>query len=102
ASPKKITSYISDEDYDPSDIIKNYMISELDLIIIEGFKSYKNSDKFEVIRKEENRDLVLSEKDGLVGVITDYYDYPVRFDINKPEEFALYIEKHYINSEKHI
>ena len=102
ASPKKITSYIRDEDYDPSDIIENYMISGLDLIIIEGFKSYKKSDKFEVIRKEENRDLVLSEKDGLVGVITDYYEYPLRFDINRPEEFARYVEKHYIKTEKHI
>lgn len=96
ASPEKITSYIKEKDYDPSDIIEKYMVESLDLIIIEGFKSYKNSDKFEVIRKEENRELVISGNEGLKGVITDYYEYPLRFDINKPEEFADYIEKHYI------
>ncbi|WP_457625215.1 molybdopterin-guanine dinucleotide biosynthesis protein B [Persephonella sp.] len=102
ASPGRITSYIRDDDYDPSDIIEKYMIRDLDIVIIEGFKGYKNTDKFEVIRKEENRELVISEKDGLKGVITDYYRYPLRFDINRPEEFADYVEKHYINAEKHL
>lgn len=96
ASPNKITSYIREENYDPSNIIDRYMIEDLDLIIIEGFKFYKNTDKFEVIRKEENRELIISEKEGLKGVITDYYEYHLKFDINKPEEFVEYIEKHYI------
>ncbi|SNZ06795.1 molybdopterin-guanine dinucleotide biosynthesis protein B [Persephonella hydrogeniphila] len=102
ASPKKITSYIRDDDYDPSDIIEKYMVSDLDIIIIEGFKGYRNTDKFEVIRKEEDRDLVISEKEGLKGVITDYYPYPLKFDVNRPEDFAEYIEKHYIKAEKHL
>jgi len=102
ASPEKITSYIRDKDYELSDIINKYMIEGLDLIIVEGFKGYKNTDKFEVIRKKENRQLVISEKEGLKGVITDYYSYPRRFDINKPEEFADYIEERYIKPKKQI
>jgi len=100
ASPGKITSYIRDEEYDPSDIINRYMIDGLDLIIIEGFKGYRDTDKFEVIRKEENRQPVITEKNGLKGVITDYYNYPLRFDINRPEDFADYVEEYYIKGKK--
>ncbi|WP_456384341.1 molybdopterin-guanine dinucleotide biosynthesis protein B [Persephonella sp.] len=100
ASPGKITSYIRDEDYELSDIIDRYMIDGLDLIIVEGFKGYRNTDKYEVIRKEENRQPVISEEEGLKGVITDYYSYPLRFDINRPEEFADYVEEHYIRAKK--
>ncbi len=102
ASPDKITSYIRISDYDLSDLLKKYVVEDVDIIIIEGFKRYKNTDKFEVIRKEEGRDMILSEKDGLVGVITDYYSYPLSFDINRPEEFANYLEKHYIKTEKYL
>ncbi|WP_457639597.1 molybdopterin-guanine dinucleotide biosynthesis protein B [Persephonella sp.] len=101
ASPDRITSYIREEDYDPSEIIDRYMVKGLDIIIIEGFKSYSHSDKFEVIRKAENRQLVIPE-DQLKGVITDYYPHRLRFDINRPEEFVEYIEEHYIKSEKRI
>ncbi len=102
ASPDKITSYVRISDYDPSDLVKEYVVEDIDIIIIEGFKKYKNTDKFEVIRKEEKRDLIISKEDGLVGVITDYYNYPLSFDINRPEEFANYLEKHYIKAEKYL
>jgi len=102
ASPYKITTFIREEQYTLSDIINKYSLLDLDLIIVEGFKSYPNTDKYEVIRKAENRNPILSEKDGLKGFITDYYSYHLTFDINNPEEFAFYVEKHYIKAEKHL
>ncbi len=96
ASPKKITSYIRPEDkYTPEYILENLVAGNPDLIIFEGFKETKKFPKFEVIRKEENRDLLCSEEE-LEGVITDYYQFPLRFDINNPYEFVKYIEKRYI------
>ncbi|NPA58558.1 MAG: molybdopterin-guanine dinucleotide biosynthesis protein B [Aquificae bacterium] len=102
ASPGKITSYIREEDHSPEKVVERYMVDGLDLIIVEGFKNYKGWDKFEVIRKEENRELAVSEEEGLKGVITDYYSYPLRFDINRPEEFAQYLERYYIKEKKRI
>ncbi|MDQ7056166.1 MAG: molybdopterin-guanine dinucleotide biosynthesis protein B [Persephonella sp.] len=102
ASPDRITSYVKISDYDPSDLIEKYVMKDADIIIIEGFKKYKNTDKFEVIRKAEKRNLILSKKDGLIGVVTDYYNYPLSFDINRPEKFADYLEKHYIKAEKYL
>ena len=102
ASPNRITSFVRDSDYTVDDLINIYMLQNLDLIIIEGFKSYKNTDKYEVIRKDENRELIISEKDELKGVITDYYSFRQTFDINNPAEFAEYIEKYYLKKQKDL
>ncbi len=98
ASPKKLTTYTRiEENYTPEDILKHITV-ETDLVIFEGFKWFKGFDKFEVIRKEENREL-LTEKNELKGVITDFLDFSLKFDINKPEEFVEYLEKEYLKKE---
>ena len=96
-SPKKITTYNrTEKDIHPKEIIKKFADREADIIILEGFKWYEGFDKFEVIRKVENRDLMLKDSEELKGVITDYYPFNPSFDINKPEQFAQFLKKHYI------
>lgn len=96
ASPDKISSFVRIENYTLSDLIKNFTTNDLDIIIVEGFKTAKGIDKFEVIRKEENRDLMITQEDGLVGVITDYYEYPLKFDINNPKDFINFLKIKYL------
>jgi len=94
ASPKKISSFVKTEHpLSPKEIIERFVIEEADLIIIEGFKHYEGFDRFEVIRKEENRNLLTKNPKG---VITDYYQYPVKFNINNEEDFVQYLIKNYI------
>ena len=96
-SPKKITTYNrTEKDIHPKEIIKKFADKEADIIILEGFKGYEGFDKFEVIRKAENRDLMLKDSKELKGVITDYYQFTPSFDINQPEQFAQFLKKHYI------
>ncbi len=99
ASPEKITSYIREENYKLDKILKNYIIDDIDMVIVEGFKWSEGFDKFEVIRKEENRELMLKNSSDLKGVITDYYKFEPSFDINKPEEFINFLKKNYLKSE---
>lgn len=96
ASPDKVSSFVRMQDYTLFDIIKNFTTQDIDIIIVEGFKTVKGIDKFEVIRKEENRQLMISKEDGLVGVITDYYQYETVFDINNPQEFIIYLKNNYL------
>jgi molybdopterin-guanine dinucleotide biosynthesis protein B len=98
ASPDKITSYIREENYTLDKILKNYIIDDTDIVIVEGFKWAEGLDKFEVIRKEENRDLMLKNSPDLKGVITDYFQFEPSFDINKPEQFVEFIKKNYLKS----
>ncbi|MBX0310860.1 MAG: molybdopterin-guanine dinucleotide biosynthesis protein B [Sulfurihydrogenibium sp.] len=91
ASPNKISHFKKVQDYTLEDLIKS-VDPKIDIIIVEGFKTAKNFKKFEVIRKQENRDLMLKDDLDLVGVITDYYDFPLRFDINNPKEFIDYLK----------
>ncbi|WP_457622563.1 molybdopterin-guanine dinucleotide biosynthesis protein B [Persephonella sp.] len=97
ASPDKITSYIKPvKDYTPDYIIENLVVGSPDLIILEGFKWFDGIDKYEVIRKEEKRDLLLKDSPDLKGVITDYYDFNPSFDINNPAQFVEYIKREYL------
>lgn len=96
ASPNKISSFVKVEDYTLFDLIKNFTVDDIDIIIVEGFKTVKGIDKFEVIRKDENRNLLTDEESGLVGVITDYYDYPIKFDINNPSDFVNFLKEKYL------
>ncbi|NPA13155.1 MAG: molybdopterin-guanine dinucleotide biosynthesis protein B [Aquificae bacterium] len=100
-SPDRITHYIKEEKPDPSVVIKHYASPDTDLVIIEGFKNYPHSHKFEVIRKAENRQPVLPETE-VKGYITDYYKHSLTFDINKPQEFADYIEQEYIKKRNRL
>jgi len=92
ASPEKLSIFVRIKDYNLEDIY-NYIDKDVDMVLIEGFKSYPNIDKYEVIRKEENRNLLVKD---IKGVITDYYDYPLKFDINNPKEFIDYIKDKYL------
>jgi molybdopterin-guanine dinucleotide biosynthesis protein B len=95
-SPTKITVFTKvEEELSPLQIIEKFADKNIDFIILEGFKWFKGFDKFEVIRKEEGRKLLLEDDPELKGVITDYLDFPLKFDINNPEEFVDYIEKNY-------
>lgn len=96
ASPKKLSLFIREEDYSLAKIIDILNNFNPDLIIVEGFKTEKHHDKFEVIRKEENRELICLNDENLRGVITDYYNFSVKFDINNPESFSDFLEKNYI------
>ncbi len=100
-SPKKITSFVrNNRNEDIKEIIDKFVMKEIDIVILEGFKNYKGFDKFEVIRKDENRDLLLKNSDELKGVITDYYDYHLKFDINNPKEFVEFLIENYIKRKK--
>lgn len=96
ASPDKVSSFVRLQDYSLFDLIKNFTIQSVDIIIVEGFKTVKGIDKFEVIRKEENRQLMINKEDGLVGVITDYYQYETVFNINNPQEFVNFLKNNYL------
>lgn len=98
ASPEKITSYIREQNYKLDKILKNYVIDDIDMIIVEGFKWSEGFDKFEVIRKEEDRDLMLKDSPDLKGVITDYYPFKPSFDINNPEQFVNFIKLNYLKT----
>jgi len=95
-SPDKITTFTKiEKEPHPLEIIEDFVNLDADFIILEGFKWYKGFDKYEVIRKEENRDLLLKNNPELKGVITDYYKFSPSFDINNPEEFVNFIENIY-------
>ena len=97
-SPKKITTYNRvKKELHPKEIIDKFSDKEADIIILEGFKWFKGFDKFEVIRKVENRDLMLKDSEELKGVITDYYPFNPSFDINKPEQFVEFLKNNYLN-----
>ncbi len=94
ASPNKISSFVrTPEPLDPKEIVERFVIDDVDIVIIEGFKYYEGFDKYEVIRKEENRELLIENP---TGVITDYYEYPLKFDINNEEPFVQYLIEKYI------
>jgi len=96
-SPKKITTFTKIErELHPYEIINKYITVEPDIVILEGFKWFKGFDKFEVIRKEENRDLMLKDSEELKGVITDYYPFNPSFDINNENEFVDYLIQTYL------
>ncbi len=98
-SPNKITTFTkADKEMHPLQIVKMFSHLSPDIVILEGFKWYKGFDKFEVIRKEENRDLLLKDNPELKGVITDYYPFSLSFDINNPEEFVEFIIEKYIST----
>ena len=97
-SPNKITTFTKvEEEPHPLDIVKQFALKQVDIVILEGFKWFKGFDKFEVIRKGENRDLMLKGSSELKGVITDYYEFNPSFNINKPEEFVEFIKQRYIH-----
>ncbi|WP_457642567.1 molybdopterin-guanine dinucleotide biosynthesis protein B [Persephonella sp.] len=97
ASPEKITSYVRvEKDYSPEFIIENLVVGNPDIIILEGFKWFSGIDKYEVIRKEENRRLLLQDSSDLKGVITDYYEFNPSFDINNPSQFIEYLKREYL------
>jgi len=97
ASPNKITTFNKiEKELSPFEIIDKFADKSVDLIILEGFKWYEGFDKFEVIRKEENRELLLKESVELKGVITDYYPFNPSFDINNVNEFFEYLKIHYL------
>ena len=96
-SPDKITTFTKQKkEENPLEIVKKFSHLTPDIVILEGFKWYTGFDKFEVIRKEEKRDLLLKENPELKGVITDFYPYSPSFDINNPEEFVEFLIKEYI------
>lgn len=97
ASPNKITTFNKiEKEPSPFEIIDKFADKSVDLIILEGFKWYEGFDKFEVIRKEENRELLLKESVELKGVITDYYPFNPSFDINNVNKFFEYLKMHYL------
>ena len=98
-SPNKITSFIrNNNSKDLNNLLEQLVLDDIQMVILEGFKNYEGIDKFEVIRKSENRDLILKNSKDLKGVITDYYDYPLKFDINNPEDFVNFIIREYLSN----
>lgn len=96
-SPNKITTFNRlEEELTPFEIIEKFVDKSVDLVILEGFKWYKGFDKFEVIRKEENRELMLKDNPELKGVITDYYSYNLSFNINNEDDFVKFLEEKYL------
>jgi molybdopterin-guanine dinucleotide biosynthesis protein B len=98
-SPTKITTFNKVENEPvPFEIIEKFADKSADLVILEGFKWYKGFDKFEVIRKEENRELLLKDSNELKGVITDYYNFNPSFNINNENEFVEFLEEKYLKT----
>ncbi len=99
ASPQKIVTFNKiEKELNPFEIIDKFVDKTNDLVILEGFKWYSGFDKYEVIRKSENRDLLLKGSLELKGVITDYYNFNPSFDINNELEFVEFLEKNYLKS----
>ncbi|MEZ0323739.1 MAG: molybdopterin-guanine dinucleotide biosynthesis protein B [Hydrogenothermaceae bacterium] len=96
ASPNKLSIFIKNDDYTFDYIVEILRFFNLDIIIAEGFKSVTGYDKYEVIRKEENRELLLKDDPFLRGVITDYYQFNPSFDINNPITFAKFLKEKYL------
>ncbi|MCX7737959.1 MAG: molybdopterin-guanine dinucleotide biosynthesis protein B [Hydrogenothermaceae bacterium] len=99
-SPDKLSLFISQRDCTLESVVGLLNVSKPDIILVEGFKNSGGFDKYEVIRKEENRELMLIADTLLKGVITDYYPFKLTFDLNDPTEFAEFLEKNYIMGEK--
>lgn len=96
ASPNKLSLFIREDSYNLTDILNLLNLFNPDIVIAEGFKSVDGFDKFEVIRKVEGRSLMLEGDKDLKGVITDYYNYHLRFDINEPNDFVDFLVKNYV------
>ncbi|MCX7760116.1 MAG: molybdopterin-guanine dinucleotide biosynthesis protein B [Hydrogenothermaceae bacterium] len=96
ASPNKLSIFVKNDAYDINYIIEFLKLFNPDIVIVEGFKSATQYDKYEVIRKDENRELMLKDDPFLKGVITDYYKFDTTFDINNPITFVEFLKKKYL------
>ena len=78
SSPQKI-AIVRDVERDlPLDELKGRFISDVDIIITEGYKNDKHP-KIEVCRKDTHEELLCSKKDILVAVVSDK-----EFDVGVP------------------
>ena len=90
---KNRVSFIEErsEEKNLKDIVKLY--SDMDLIIIEGYKKYKFK-KLEIIRSDKYNDII-SDKEDLIGIVSDL-DHQVdvvKFNLDDYINISNFIEK---------
>lgn len=81
--------------------LRDRFVDDVDIIISEGFKK-DTQPKIEVFRKEMHRELLCSEKDNLVAVVTnENYDLPVPcLDLNDGKGVADLIEERFLRQKQ--
>lgn len=96
SSPQKI-AMIKDLDKEYSLEELKRFIDNVDIVLAEGFKG-SSCPKIEVFREEFHKELLCSENDNLIAIVSD-----VKFELNVPvfqwnqiEELAKFIEKRFL------
>ena len=74
--------------------------SELDLILVEGFKA-ENFPKIELHRPSLNKDLIFPNDPSIIAIATDStlnsaQSIPTQLDLNNPRQITQYILQHFL------
>ena len=74
--------------------------SELDLILVEGFKA-ENFPKIELHRPSLNKDLIFPNDPSIIAIATDStlnsaQSSPTQLDLNNPRQITQYILQHFL------
>jgi molybdopterin-guanine dinucleotide biosynthesis protein B len=94
-----ITEIVPETEPRLDDQLKLFDQSELDLLLIEGFKAEKFP-KIELHRSSLNKPLLYPNDPDIIAIATDSEletpDYLIKLDINKPEMIAEFILNHFM------
>jgi molybdopterin-guanine dinucleotide biosynthesis protein B len=96
-----ITELPLKEEPNLADQLKQLDQSELDLILVEGFRTEKFP-KIELHRPSLNRPLLYPNDPDIIAIATDEIletpEHLSRLELNRPETIAAFIKKHIMNS----
>ncbi|MGZ8164442.1 MAG: molybdopterin-guanine dinucleotide biosynthesis protein B [Methylobacter sp.] len=94
-----ITEIVPETEPRLDDQLKLFDLSELDLLLIEGFKAEKFP-KIELHRSSLNKPLLYPNDPDIIAIATDGEletpDYLIKLDINKPPMIAEFILNHFM------
>jgi molybdopterin-guanine dinucleotide biosynthesis protein B len=96
-----ITEFTSEAEPRLDDQLKQFDQSELDLILVEGFRAEQFS-KIELHRPSLEKPLLYPNDPDIIAIATDAVletpDYLVQLELNRPETIAAFIQNHIMKS----
>ena len=96
-----ITEFTPQKEPRLADQLKHFDQSELDLILVEGFKA-EQFPKIELHRSSLEKPLLYPNDPDIIAIATDSAleipDYLIQLELNRPESIAAYIQNHIKNS----
>ncbi|MFI3156622.1 MAG: molybdopterin-guanine dinucleotide biosynthesis protein B [Methylococcaceae bacterium] len=96
-----ITEFTPQKEPRLADQLKHFDQSELDLILVEGFKA-EQFPKIELHRSSLEKPLLYPNDPDIIAIATDSAleipDYLMQLELNRPESIAAYIQNHIKNS----